>query len=61
MKQTRDSLCKRKSGVARCQAQQQCHFWRINLMFEIEVVLVAVNHIYVFHEVENGCKNQMIH
>ena len=26
MKQTKGTLCKRKSGVARCQAQHQCHF-----------------------------------
>ena len=25
------------------------------------VSLAAVNHIYVFHEVMNGCKNRIIH
>ena len=27
------SMC--DSGVARCQSQHQCHFWRVNLMFEV--------------------------
>ena len=48
------------SGVARCHSQYQCHFWERNLIFESvlhgQVSLAAVNHIYVFHEVMNGCK-----
>ena len=34
MKQTLGLFCMSESGVARCQSQQQCHFWRMNLMFE---------------------------
>ena len=34
MEQTRDFLCTCDSGVARCQSQHQCYFWRMNSMFE---------------------------
>ena len=54
-----------KSGVAHCQSQQQYNFWQMNLIYQSvlhgQVSLAAVNHIYVFHEVMNGCKNQKIH
>ena len=34
MEQTRSSVYMCDTGVARCQSQHQCHFWRINSMFE---------------------------
>ena len=34
MEQIRGLFCTWDSGVARCQSQHQCHFWRINSMFE---------------------------
>ena len=34
MEQTRGLFCKCDSGVARCQTQHQCHFWRMSQMFE---------------------------
>ena len=34
MDQTRGLLCTCESGVARCQSQHKCHFWRMNSMFE---------------------------
>ena len=34
MEQTRGLLCTCDSGVTRCQSQHQCHFWRINSIFE---------------------------
>ena len=32
--QTRVWFCTCGSGVVRCQSHHQCHFWRMNLMFE---------------------------
>ena len=60
MEQTRSLFCMCDSGVARCQSQHQCHFWRINLL-HWQVSLAAVNQICVFHEAMNGCKNLKIH
>ena len=34
MEQIRGFLSMCDSGVARCQSQHQCHFWRMNSMFE---------------------------
>ena len=34
-KQTRGVFFTGESGVARCQSQQQCHFLRMNSMFEV--------------------------
>ena len=34
MEQTRGLFCIWDSGVARCQSQHQCHFWRMNSMLE---------------------------
>ena len=34
MEQRRGLFCMCDSGVAGCQSQHQCHFWRMNLMFE---------------------------
>ena len=45
------------SGVARCHSQHQCHFWPMKCLLHGQVRLSAVNHIYIFHEVMNGCKN----
>ena len=42
MEQTRGLFCTCKSDVVRCQSQHKCHFWRMNLMFEVN--LTAVNH-----------------
>ena len=51
MEQTRRLFCTCDPGVARCQLQHKCHFWRMNLMFEAyctrQVSLAAVNQIYV--------------
>ena len=35
MEQTRGLFCSCDFGVARCQSQQLCHFWRMNSMFEV--------------------------
>ena len=32
---SRGLFCMCDSGVARCQSQHQCHFWRMNLMLEV--------------------------
>ena len=45
------------SGVARCHSQHQCHFWPMKCLLHGQVRLSAANHIYIFHEVMNGCKN----
>ena len=49
------------SGVARCQAQHQCYFWRkkfdVRFVLHEHVGLAAVNQIYVFYEAMNGCEN----
>ena len=34
MEQTRGLFCMCDSGVAHCQSQHQCHFWRMSTMFE---------------------------
>ena len=34
IEQTGDLFCTCDSSVARCQSQNQCHFWQINSMFE---------------------------
>ena len=34
MDQTKDLFCMCELGVACCQSQHQCHFWRLNSMFE---------------------------
>ena len=34
MEHTRGLFCTCNSGMARCQSQHQCHFWRMNAMFE---------------------------
>ena len=34
MEQTRGFFSTCESGVAPCQSQHQCHFWRMNAMFE---------------------------
>ena len=34
MEQTIGLFCMCDSGVARCQSQHKCHFWRINSTFE---------------------------
>ena len=65
MEQTRDLLCASESGVACCQSQHQCHFWRMNLIFEVhytgKLALQLSIIFYVIHEVMNDCKNQKIH
>ena len=33
-RETRGLLCTCDTGVARCQSQYECHFWRMNSMFE---------------------------
>ena len=59
MEQTRCLFCTCESVVARCQPQHQCHFWRINSMFE--AYIATVNQFFVFHDAMNGCKNLKIH
>ena len=61
MKQTRGLFCMCESSVA--SLKHNCHFWQMNLMFQAyilqgQVRLAGVNHIYVFHEVFNGCKKK---
>ena len=34
MEHTRDLLCTWDSGVALCQSQHKCYFWRLSSMFE---------------------------
>ena len=60
MEQTKGLFSKCDSGVTRCQSQLQCHFWRINLMFEA-YCLAAVNQLHLIHEAMNDCKNLKIH
>ena len=49
-----------ESGVARCQSQHQCHFWRMNLMLEVNCTGKRAWQLsiifYVIHEVMNCCK-----
>ena len=57
MEQTGGLFCTCDSGVARCQSQNQCHFWRMSLhVLHGQVSLAAVNQICVIHEAMNGCK-----
>ena len=34
MEQTRGLICTCDSGVAPCQSQHQCHFWRMSWVFQ---------------------------
>ena len=56
MEQPRGLFFTCDSGVAGCQSQHQCHFWRMSLMFEAYCT-GAVNYICVIHEAMKGCKN----
>ena len=35
MEQTKDLFCMCDSGVARCQSQNQHHYWQMNSLFEV--------------------------
>ena len=65
MVQTRRLFCMCDSGVAGCQSQHQCYFWRMSSMLESilhgQVSLAAVNHICIIHEAMNNCKNLKVH
>ena len=60
MEQTRGLFCTCDLGVARCQSQHQCHFWRMSSMFEAYCT-GKFNQIFVIHETMNGCKNLKMH
>ena len=49
-----------ESGVARCQSLLINEFY-VRCLLHGQVSLAAVNHIYVFYEVMNGCKILKIH
>ena len=59
LEQTRGLLCTCDSGVARCQSQYRCQFWRMNSMFA-SYCLAAVNQNCVIHEAMNCCKTLKI-
>ena len=60
MEQTRDLFCTCDSGVARFQSLLANEF-DVRSVLHRQVILAAVNQIYVIHEAMNGCKNLKIH
>ena len=62
MEPIRGLFCMCDSGVARCQSQHQCNFWRINLdvrsALHGQLSFTAVNQICAIHEAMNGCKKK---
>ena len=60
--QAKGLYCTCDSGVACCQSQHHCHFWRmIRSSLYGQVSLAAVNQICVIYVTMNGCKNLKNH